>query len=410
MKGLPLMFLPLLASAEITTSSISSKHATYDGNALILRGEVQLHHALGKMDAQVARLEREKAEEPFSSIRLSRDVHIHLAEQGEISCDQADFDFHAMTGTLLPKAKKQVQFFDQTKQVTLSSQIASIQFARDFDQLKVVKVEANPPCTVTHFDDVIEAEKILLYPDTETVVFESPTGQLKPTIFSETQAVNFSSDKLVWEQKPHTLTLTGHISIKEATMGEVEADQEVELCQKFQEGKWTLSNIYSKGKTKVTYGDHVLIADGGVHLDGDRLTLTIDRSEESPVEYRKEDTTLYADLGRLEYFQEQETIFPKKLMLLGGVRLTKQGDLRCAIADQVVYDSESEEMILSAKNGDRVLFWDQKESLSISAVEVHIGKTEQGEMVKGVGNVRFAFSSTESALLKKLFPFVGGHL
>ena len=79
--------------------------------------------------------------------------------------------------------------------------------------------------------------------------------------------------------------------------------------------------------------------------------------------------------------------------------------LRCAVADQFAYYPETETMILSAQNGESVLFWDDTQQLSISAREVHLSRDEKGENIKGVGNVRFAFSTIENELLKKLFPF-----
>ncbi len=65
-------------------------------------------------------------------------------------------------------------------------------------------------------------------------------------------------------------------------------------------------------------------------------------------------------------------------------------------------------MVLSSKTGSNVLFWDKEQQLSISAREVHIARVDKKETIKGVGNVRFSFSSTESDLLKKLFPFYKG--
>lgn len=441
-KLFSLALLPCLLLAEITTSSISSDRASYDGSALVLSGDVQLDHALGKMESAEARLMREDPDGPFSTIHLHDGVQILLKNHGRVLCHVADFDFNTMAGKLLSKRGEKIRFVNIARGITLSSVGAHILFSRKFDELKIAKIiaessvdveygpdfsltadgatyiddqihliEATPNCTLTHFDDLVTADKIQLFPDSSKVILEAPRGNLRPTVFSDTAAVSFSCDKLIWERAPQLLTLHGHILVEDDVIGTIESDDEVELRQKLQEEKWMVSSILAKGKTTLCYRgqeelDHTLISHGGMNLDGERFVLTAERSDETPITYLHDGMTLEADYAQLDYAQGVEGVTPEKLFLSGSIRLANEGDhLRCALADQFVYKPDSKTMILTAKNGERVLFWDEEQHLSISAKEVHITKTDRGEKVKGVGNVRFAFSSTESTLLKKLFPF-----
>jgi len=437
-----LFILPCLLFAEITTSSISSDHASYDGSALVLKGDVQLDHVLGKMESTEARLMREDQEGPFSTIYLHDQVRILLKNHGHVLCHIADFNFNTMEGKLFPKNGEKIRFVNLERGMNLASKGAQILFARKFDELKIAKIIANQSvdveygkdfsltadgatyiddqsrlieaahnCILTHFDDRIHADKIQLFPDSSKVVLEAPRGNLKPTIFSDTSAVSFSCDKLTWEQAPQLLTLYGNILVEDDAIGTIESKDEVELRQKFQDEKWMVSSILAKGKTKLFYRGqenlhHTLISHGEMNLDGERLIMTAQRSEQSPITYLHDGMRLEADYAQLDYAQNEGGIAPEKLFLSGGIRLTGERDhLRCGIADQLVYYPDTKRMILTAKTGDRVLFWDDEQHLSISAKEVHIIQTDRGENVKGVGNIRFVFSSTESTLLKKLFPF-----
>lgn len=426
----------LLIPALLCGDSISSKKASYDGNALILNGNVQLDHALGKLASGVARLEKEEKDGPFSSISLREDVLITLKNLGKISCETADLNFIAMTGKLLPEVGQLVKFINLgPDHFSLASREADMEFAKDGDTYKVLKLNANgavqvqygtdffldaehatysndaiphifaePNCKLTHLEDLIEAEKVELFPDTSIAVLSSPKGVLGH------QGVKFSCQKMTWEDEIQLLTLQGDISVSEEGMGTLHCDEEVELRQKHQEGKWILSSMVAKGKTELTTDfKNVLICYGLMRLDQERLTLTLESPPNHPIEYFHEQMKLCSDHARLDYANENEHISAEKLVLDGNVQLQiEENGTRCGTADQFVYLPTEEKMILSSKQGANVLFWDKEQQLSISAREVHIARVDKKETIKGVGNVRFSFSSTETDLLKKLFPFYKG--
>ncbi|NGX59476.1 MAG: hypothetical protein KR126chlam3_00628 [Chlamydiae bacterium] len=436
------LFLPFIIHADINTSSISSEKASYDGNALVLEGSVNLQHALGKLQAGNARLLRATEGSPFTAIHLRDDVLITLENRGKIFCARADFDFDKLTGTLIPKLGETIRFVNlQTGPLSLESKQATIEFARDASSIKVAKIEARDSvqmhygkdffltaesatysnttvpyvwasqhCTLTHFDDHIEADRIEVLPDTAKMILTSPTGRLTPAL-SPSDGIQFSCKKLIWEKAPQILTLKGDIYISDTEVGDIHCEDEVELRQKQQDGKWILNSITAKGKTELNYKldvdfQHLLICYGQMHLDQDRLVLNLESPPEEPLEYFHDKMKLCAKHAELQYAKDGNSITPKKLFLCGNIQLSSLEDAsRCAVADQFTYFPEEKKIVLSAKDGGSVLFWDQQQELSISAREVHIRHTEKGEHIKGVGNVSFAFSNVENALLKKLFPF-----
>jgi hypothetical protein len=194
-------------------------------------------------------------------------------------------------------------------------------------------------------------------------------------------------------------------------VGNFFCEDEVELCQKEENGKWSLRTLSTKGKTELTYPfdpsiKQLLLCYGQMRLDQERLVLSVESPPGLPIEYIHGKMKLKADQAQVDYTEEGSHITAQKLFLSGKVHLTSEDHaFRCALADHFSYFPEEKKMVLSSQSEENVLFWDEEQQLTISAREIHLSQDEKGENVKGVGNVRFAFTSTENALLKKIFPF-----
>jgi len=433
MKRLLLLLPIILCGAEMNTSSLSSKKASYDGNALILKGDVQVDHALGKLASGLARLEKEEKEGPFSSISLRDDVLITLKDLGNISCAKADLDFVTMTGKLLPKAGQLIRFVDLgPDHFSIASEQADLEFEKEGSSYRVSKLDADgqvqveygadfildadhatyvndgsphisatPNCKISHHDDRIEAERAELYPHLEMAMLFSPKGILNP------RGIHFCCQKMSWEHQPQLLTLQGNIVVDDEKLGTLRCHEEIQIHQKQQEGKWILSSMVAKGKTELTTCfKQLLICYGQMELDEQQHLLTLQSPSNQPIEYFYDQMKLCSDHAQLEYTAEYD---PQKLQLSGDVKLQiEETGSRCATADHCVYLPGEEKMILTAEDGKNVLFWDKEQDLSVSAREVHVMRVEEKEIIKGVGNVRFAFTAGENELLKKLFPFYSG--
>jgi hypothetical protein len=373
---------------------------------------------------------------------LRDDVCITLKSRGEIHCAQAHFDFLGLRGKLLPKRGELIEFLNlQAEPLSLLSREAEIEFEQEAANLKVAKIKASksvevqygddfvltadsatfsntkmpyvwasPSCVLTHFEDQIKADRIEILPSSAKMILTSPSGVLAPSVFGD-EAMRFSCNKLVWERDPKLLTLKGNVRVQDTGLGDLFCEDEVEIQQNEQDGKWAPSHISAKGKTRLQYSldadfDHLLVCVGQMQLDQERNLLTLESLPEEPLEYFHDTMKLTANHAELSYENEMGTFAPRQLLLQGNILLSATEDSsRCAIADQFAYYPQEKKIVLSTKRSSPVLYWDATQKLSISAREIHITHTERGENVKGIGNVRFAFSSTENALLKKLFPF-----
>jgi len=423
--GLLSLLLPHLLLAEIFTSAISSKKASYDGNALVLKGKVELQHTLGKMESGFARLEKESKEGPFASIHLKENVFLTLKNQGTILCESASFDFNDLTGKIFPKKGDSIHFDHFSDGLlSLTSKTAQIELTKEWENIQIAKIEAKEDVHLTYGDNFSLVATSAIYSPSHgeelsesdknaKIVLLTPKGNFISSRFSKDSSIQFSCDRMIWQQLPKRLLLQGNVAVHDEIMGDIQCDDEIEVHQIQQEGKWVLDTIEAKGTTCVTYPqqgncNHFLICHKTMRLDQQRLVLTMESPKDAPIEYFHDPMKLFAEQAKIDYVQEGPAIHPQKILLYGNVRLESdatQNEKRCALADQFVYFPQEQKMILSSQDDQNVLFWDEEKELSISAKEVHISHNENEDMVKGVGNVHFAFSSAENQLLKKLFPF-----
>jgi len=427
----------LLAESSIPTSSLSSESASYDGNALVLHGNVQLTHTLGEMQANFARLVRKEKNDTLSSIHLKKDVIIELKNRGKIVCDRADFDFEKLEGKLLPKPGQSIELTEFPSNLSLSANGATLTLLENHDSFTIKEliatdqvhihygpdfalemmsasyredpiahIQINTPCTLTHYKDIMNAENAKLFCETPKAIFKSVEGNFPSLAFSKGDDLLMRCDTLIWEQQPKTFSLIGNICIEEEGVLSIFCEERATFHQKEEE----VFHLQTKGKTRVNYildklHTHRLACEDGMEIDQNLKTLTMQGSEKAPIVYFYDAMQLTADFAKLYYFEKKPQFSPKKLHLKRNIRLfTDESTRRCAIAEEFLYFPQEKKAILKAGE-ENVLFWDESQELSISAKEVHITQTEKGETIKGVGNVRFAFSSIENELLKRLFPF-----
>lgn len=475
-----LTFLLFSSSAPVPeSSSLSSANADYDGNRLLLRGNVLLDHGLGKMTADEASLERQETNKdfPFSFIHLQKEVLLTLKNRSELHCSSADLDFNTLKGTLSASEGEKVVYTDMLKgkeallkmvcnridlemskigydgkksDYDLDSLVAkddvAIDYKGDFTLFAdhatynkvsstsshsfqgIVRAYPKDPqsqCRLAHEGDIIDADTVSLDLTQSSFSLEHPKGVISSSFIPNLQggAVRFEADQLTWLNEKNTLTLKGPVYLEESTLGTVAADTEIQLVQSKNQGKSFLNSLSSKGKTTLEYQDaatktaHKLISYGTLFLDREHLHGTIESPvingeipEDLQIYYEEERIAVHADKAALEYSIVGNSFQPVSLALKGNIRLFSRDTSqprRCGIADRLLYSPSTRTLILAANPSKKVLFWDEQESIRMSANEIHItfDPVTQRESVKGVGNVKFAFSIDENNLLKKLFSF-----
>lgn len=473
------------ANAAIPDSgSLSSTNASYDGSSLLLTGHVSLNHGLGKMTAEEASLQRQEAGKdfPFSLIQLRNDVILSLKSSAQITCGSAELDFTALKGSLLSPENGKVVYSDQIKKkrssetflLQLSGKFIDLNFSKlsndskiDYEIDNILAKEevvidyadnfqlhahhalyrkelsqdnktskrefqgivtAYPQddlsqCRLSHLGDEIFADMVDIDLINSKISLLHPKGVLATSILPhlETGEIYFESDYLYWDQGKSALTLKGNISINEASIGALNAQDELQIVQTSTGGKYLLKSIQAQGPSVLIYKDanknsHKLVSHGSMHLDRDKLKATIESPKkdgatalDKQIYYEESEIAFYADNASIEYSIVEDVMQPSLLNLKGNIRLFSHDPLkppRFGSADRLTYSLTTRTLILSADPGKKVLFWDETQGMHLSAPEVHIvydAETKQ-QSVKGIGAVQFSFTPEEQSKLQQLFP------
>lgn len=285
--------------------------------------------------------------------------------------------------------------------------------------------DASSFCTLTHGDDTVEASSIDIDLTTNQIAMHKPKGHLASTLVPQMQKgdVTFTSDFMQWDSPLQTLTLKGRSEVKESMLGTLITEEELRIQQGSVKGKTVINKIQTRGPTELVYQEagssvyHKLACHGTLKIDREHLQalLTSPTSEGSrpafadQVYYEEMNMGAYADNASVEYSMEGEALRPVSLSLKGNVCLFSRSSVepfRCSIADRMSYSPTTKTLILSANPGQKVLFWDEQQSVRMSAQEVHLTQnpTTGQTVIQGVGTVKFSLSSEENETLKKFFP------
>lgn len=115
--------------------------------------------------------------------------------------------------------------------------------------------------------------------------------------------------------------------------------------------------------------------------------------------------TISAQEAEMEYTKNENSLEPSKITLYGSVVLKKADRAQYALADRVEYFPAKKELLFHAEEGNRVLFFDKEREMQLSAPAVKA--LDNGEVIEGLGEVRFYFKNTELQKLKEQFQWEG---
>lgn len=468
------------ATTPEDTGTVSSTHAEYDGNVLILKGHVLLDHGLGKMRAEQASLQKQETgkEFPFSFIHLENEVMLDLKDNAKLACARADLDFIELKGQLFSEEEGHVTYSDilenqvpvellgktveigmsrlpaqdkknayQIDTVTATTDV-HIHYAKDFllkahlahfakaqeNSTKAFagRIKAHPKddasyCTLTHLQDRIDATSVEVDLSNDQLALTRPHGTLASSLVphADNLAVHFNAGSLHWDHPKETLHLKEDVHIEDASYGVIDAEKSLQLTQGKEGEKTVIKAIQTQGKTRLEHQTsenslpHVLICHGTISLDRDKLNAHLSSppsaTEETQIYYQEARIASFANDALIDYAIVNSTLQPVALKLTGNIRLFSHDEnspKRCSLADRLTYSPATRTLILYANPGNRVLFWDEEQSLRIGAQEIHItyDPDTKKELINGIGNVKFAFTSEESAMLNQVFPFFKKHL
>lgn len=455
----------LFCSAQPPSGMLSSSSADYDGTALVLTGQVALDHGLGTMKAEEAVLERQESngkEFPFCSIVLKTKVELKMPEQAMLQCEGAALDFTSLKGKLSSSDDSKVVYTD--KLLRISSKETDLLFEKlenpghrsDFNikaakaigdvlidygnlftvhahqafyqknfgksQLTQGTVQAFPKdeftsCRIVHGEDLIDAEAIEMDLVHSVVVLKKAKGSLKE-FFSSKSAIGetlFHCDQVLWDQPKNTLHLQGHVQIDKSAIGQLSNEEELILVQ----NKNGITSILARGSTFLKFEEHEnthqLSCHGKTLINHENMQASFESPSfdgETPLEkqlyYDEGKIAVHADRAMIDYAADGGKLHPSTISLKGHVRIRSidaSRPARYGLSDWITYSPTTHTFILGSNPGGKVLFFDEKDNMKICAQEIHLTQDSAGanETVKGVGHVRFSFSTEEETLLENLF-------
>jgi lipopolysaccharide export system protein LptA len=284
--------------------------------------------------------------------------------------------------------------------------------------------DADSHCLLTHEGDRIDAELVHFDLNSTLISLQRPKGTLFSSLVPHVHKseIAFDADRLLWDHEKNRLSLKGNIHLTEASLGSIEADDLLELTQAKSDKKRLLQTIRARGKTLFHYRDattnttHELLTYGPFLLDREQLRVTIESPEsdgsvlpEHQIYYKEAEIAVYADRATIEYTLVNNVLQPVSLALKGNVRLFShdpQQPALCGVSDRITFSPSTRTLILSADPHRRVLFWDDNQGMRLSSQEIHITQDSESKQrtIKGIGNVKFAFTAEEQSMLHDLFP------
>lgn len=293
-------------------------------------------------------------------------------------------------------------------------------------------LSANPDvlCRVSNLQgDHILAKTIAIDTQNQFFDFNDPHGTLTNRQGNQTgemQKINFSADHMSWDNQGLKLTLKGHVEVDDRNTLHLKTDHQLILTHRLVNGKKEIQTITCPQETEITYFDakesHKVICHGSLLIDQEnaQMWLYSPKDEQGNVLEAKQVFfenvmgEISADQVQIVYEKGQQLMQPKKINLMGNVQLFNRFNghvqesssvLQYALADQMEYFPNSQDMLLTGKNGNRVLFFDKINSLQMSApgLKIHLDKSTHKESVQGIGDVRFTFIEQEFNQLKARF-------
>lgn len=418
-----------------TENHLSSTHASYDGNALVLEGNVALEHGLGNMNAEKALLQKQEAGKdfPFSLIQLKNSVLLSLKNRAELKCDSADLDFNALKGLLSSHSGGKVSYKDSfslgdkpSLDFQMTSSCIDLQFVRSeslskaseyaiasLKAKKEVHITYGPEitldaeeasyqnespqhrlleayslskgirCLLLYQGEKIEADKIQIDLAQDVLHLQNPIGALPSHLFNsqENGSLFFRCLDLSWDHKKEVLHLNTEVSLRENSIGTLYAEKEMRIQQGRSNQKKSVQSIQIDGLSRLEHENpssgwkHHLTCFGSLHVDGTlgHIHLTSPPEESKHLFYEDPQVRLRASSALIEYAQDSDCK-PLSMTLQGNVTIESAAGtpLRRGIGDRLTYSPDTQTAILSALPKKRVLFQDEEQGIFMSAQEVHL--------------------------------------
>lgn len=458
--------------------ALDADHIESNGKEIDFSGNVHVVNDLGDVTADHMLLESQGGFDGnhLDTLNMDGNVRLDLGEGGVITCHRATLDSKGNVGHFLSgpthefveyiekspivvrSRKMEVRLFEEGKkskmhiasiladgEVSVSNQEGIVAtsdhavFCRNTNvnnglalQGTITMLPDAPGglCKVTNAaGDHIFATQINMDTNTRNLVFNDPKGTLSYSDKPE-EKVEFSSKKLVWNNREEFLVLSGKASILQKGVGQLNAVNNVVVTLRNVDGKKMVHTIGSNSDVVLVHTDpelglsHTLKSYGSFKIDHEKMEsrLLSPKDEEGNVLDGKqvffEDSKgdIYADRAFVKYEYVDKVLVPVRVVLEGNVRITNRLAFsekdqtpvkQYVLADRVDFLPRTKEMILKSTKGERVLLFDQANDLQVSAPAIKLVRDQatKKESVQGLGDVRLRFAENEFQRIRRLFAF-----
>lgn len=459
-----LCIIPHLSAFEEV--DLESGAAEYKERTLYLTEGVVVNHPIGRLASQEMILKPIPGVSPIrlGSADLSKQVRIDLADGAMLKCTTAAIDFTAGHGIFKNDSEQEYVIFSQNlkdKQERLPFIVKARTMELNFDPqpphptLKKIEIHRdvqidynhdfiasgdegtfirkNPIqtglsgtivlqadegklCTVTNRSgDLIRSALITIDTTDRTIHFDKSSGSLVPHSSKVKQKIDFAADKVLWNDRDNSVLLQRNVALKQMGFGKLTTDGELKITQRCNpgcdQGKKQLSTIESFGKTVLVQGGDLtgplrtLTCYGKLLVDHVCSTITMESPPEGEQVFLEDARgQVHADKATVDYSLEKSIL---KVLLEGHVQIRNAHSEKpqYALADTLEYHPATQEMILRAEKGNRVLLYDEGKDLQISAPGISLKRDllTQKETIKGLGDVRFSLAKEEFGELRRKF-------
>lgn len=201
------------------------------------------------------------------------------------------------------------------------------------------------------------------------------------------------------------ITLVGNVMLENA-MGKVACQTAILTRDESGMTKFDFPWIELKSGVTLTLADESCLNCEQVALDYTKMTSLFTGMPQ--VTYTNTSGKVLADSATVDYAESNKgSLQATRVTLMRNVRLIYLESDQYALADLVTYYPEKKLMVMEGRENNRVLFFDKKRNMQLSAHTIHAERNvvTGKDSVQGVGDVRFIFGEEELTKLKERFQW-----
>jgi hypothetical protein len=446
------LFLSTLSAEEL---SLPADEAHYAGDALEIQGHVQIECALGTLLACKATLTPLYPQDACT-LSLEGDVVCSLQSGDSFTCERATIALDQKSARFYGESAPATYVHAASEPWTCHSPYIVATFKGrnelvELEALKGVEIIAGDLMTATADRALYEParlpssiERLTLFPGALTPLCHLKEGHanwidaalIEIDITQQTARLHQANGLLHDSKESEPLqfrALNLHINRPQASLTLVEDA----FLQSSGIGALYSDRIMTLFCNRQTHECEKLVAEGKIHLDSysgwqaepcsidcigssywDRhdslLKLSSSNPNTQPLCYTDRMGQVRASNATLDYIEKEGRIKPHRLTMQGDVALDNRAPLnpfdttavhRRLLADRLEYQIDTQEMVLSSVQKQRVLYYDLLNGRQLSADKLRVTRdgTTKKECLRGDGRVRMLFSEEELQNFKNTF-------